>query len=170
MSERGLQLGTEFRYLLPHGRGNLQFTYLPSDNLTEREHGEEIADGIPEDNRRVQNRGMLRFNATQDLSDHWEARSNLYWISDPRWLEDSSNNINGLSAYRLTSSIGLYGTGRYWQAGISAERSRSFARELIGKHAKCHRTELPTRELGACAHDVFTGAEPASFKLNERRR
>jgi LPS-assembly protein len=122
MSDRGLQLGTEFRYLLPHGRGNLQFTYLPSDKLTDRERDEEIAEGIPEDNRRVENRGMFRFNATQDLSDHWEARSNLYWISDPRWLEDSSNNINGLSTYRLTSTMGLYGNGRYWQAGISAER------------------------------------------------
>ena len=122
MSQRGLQLGSEFRYLLPHGRGTLEMAYLPSDKLTDREHDEEIADGIPEDNRRAENRGMFHFNASQDLSDQWQARSNLYWISDPRWLEDSSNNINGLSAYRLTSSIGLYGTGRYWQAGISAER------------------------------------------------
>ena len=33
MSQRGLELGTEFRYLLPHGRGGLEFTYLPSDKL-----------------------------------------------------------------------------------------------------------------------------------------
>jgi LPS-assembly protein len=122
MSERGLQLGSEFRYLLPHGRGDLQFTYLPSDNLTDRGRDDEIAQGIPEDNRRVDNRGMFRFNATQDLSDHWQARSNLYWISDPRWLEDSSNNINGLTTFRLTSTVGLYGSGHYWQAGISANR------------------------------------------------
>jgi LPS-assembly protein len=122
MSDRGLQLGTEFRYLLPHGRGTLDLDYLPSDKLTDRERDNEIAEGIPEDNRRADNRGMFRFNATQDLSDHWQARSNLVWISDPRYLEDSSNNINGLTTFRLNSTIGLYGTGRYWRAGISAER------------------------------------------------
>jgi LPS-assembly protein len=122
MSQRGLQLGTEFRYLLPHGRGSLEFNYLPSDKLTDREHDEEIADGIPADNRRAENRGMFRFSGVQDVSDHWQARSNLYWISDPRYLEDASNNINGLTTYRLKSTIGIYGSGRYWQAGISAER------------------------------------------------
>ena len=122
MSQRGLQLGTEFRYLLPRGRGNLQFTYLPSDKLTDRERDEEIADGIPKDNRRAETRGMFRFNGTQSLSDHWQARSSLAWISDPRYLEDSSNNINGLTSFRLKSTVGLYGNGRYWQAGISADR------------------------------------------------
>lgn len=122
MSDRGVQLGTEFRYLLPHGRGTLDIDYLPSDKLTDRERDDEIAEGVPEDNRRTDNRGMFRFNATQDLSDHWQARSNLVWISDPRWLEDSSNNINGLTTFRLKSTLGLYGSGRYWQAGISAEK------------------------------------------------
>ncbi len=122
MSQRGLQLGTEFRYLLPHGRGDLEFTYLPSDKLTDRGRADEIADGIPENNRRAQNRGMFRFNGTQDLSDHWQARSSLVWLSDPRYLEDSSNNISGFTSTYIKSTIGLYGTGRYWQAGITADR------------------------------------------------
>jgi LPS-assembly protein len=122
MSQRGLQLGTEFRYLLPRGRGTLEAIYLPSDRLTERGLDDEIAEGIRADNRRVDNRGMFRFNAVQDLSDHWQARSNLYWISDPRWLEDASNNINGLTTYRLKSTFGLYGNGDHWRAGISADR------------------------------------------------
>lgn len=122
MSQRGLQLGSEFRYLLPHGRGDLEFTYLPSDKLTDRGRDEEIADGIPEDNRRADNRGMFRFTGTQDLSDHWQARSSLVWLSDPRYLEDSSNNLNGYTGTFLKSTIGLYGTGRYWKAGISADR------------------------------------------------
>jgi LPS-assembly protein len=122
MSERGLQLGAEFRYLLPHGRGTFETAFLPSDNLTDRGRAEEIADGIPKDNRRADDRGMFRFNATQDVSDNWQARANLYWISDPRWLEDSSSNVNGFTATRITSTVGLYGNGRYWQAGISADR------------------------------------------------
>jgi len=122
MSQRGVQLGTQFRYLLPHGRGTLDMDYLPSDKLTDRGRDEEIADGVPEDNRRADNRGMFRFKATQDLSDHWQARSNLVWLSDPRYIEDSSNSINGLTSTFLKSTIGIYGTGRYWQAGITAER------------------------------------------------
>ena len=122
MSDRGLELGSEFRYLLPRGRGNLQFAYLPSDNLTTRERDDEIAEGVPPDNRRAEDRGMFRFNATQDLSDNWQARSNLVWISDPRYLEDASNSLSGLTSYRLSSNLGIFGTGRYWQAGISADR------------------------------------------------
>src|SRR4029079_10389709 len=53
MSERGLQLDTQFRYLLSHGHGTLEMDYLPSDKLTDRGRDQESADGIPEDNRRA---------------------------------------------------------------------------------------------------------------------
>src|SRR5690606_26878801 len=44
MTKRGFQLGTQFRYLVEGGRGTLEFSYLPSDQLTDRERERETAE------------------------------------------------------------------------------------------------------------------------------
>ena len=122
MSKRGLQLGTEFRYLTERGGGTVELQALPSDRLTERERPEEIADPrIPPENYRKENRGMFSYNAYQNLSQAWQARANLYWISDPAWLEDSSSTAEGVSISSLPSNLGVYGRGLYWDAGAMAE-------------------------------------------------
>lgn len=121
MTKRGLQLGGEFRYLTETGSGVFDAAFLPSDDLTDRERDNEIAEGIPEENRRKSNRGFMRFNANQGFGRHWQARSNLVWISDTRYLEDTSNRLNGGVASFVTSDIGLYGRGRNWEASIMAD-------------------------------------------------
>ncbi len=125
MTKRGLMLDTEFRYLTPTGRGQLDVGYLPSDDLTSRERDEETAEflqnGYPLDNRRDEDRGRFRFVGRQNIDRHWQARANLNWISDPRYYEDLNNNINSLSNYRVNSDIGVYGRGRWWDAGLMAD-------------------------------------------------
>jgi len=125
MTDRGFQLGTEFRYLVDGGGGEFEFDYLPSDRLTSRERDEETAEflenGYPLENRRARDRAQFSFDGHQRLSEEWMARANLNWISDPRYLEDFSNNIDGLAPYALESDIGVYGRGRYWEAGAMAD-------------------------------------------------
>ncbi len=121
MSKRGLQLGGEFRYLTQTGRGVLDGAFLPSDNLTDRERDAEIAAGVPEENRRRSNRGFLRFLGSENLGPNWQARGNVAWISDSRYLDDANNNLNGGAASFVTSDIGLYGRGRNWEASIMAD-------------------------------------------------
>lgn len=121
MTKRGLQLGGEFRFLTETGRGVLDAAFLPSDNLTDRERDAEIAAGVPERNRRESNRGFLRFLGAQNLGPNWQARSNLAWISDTRYLDDANNSLNGATASFVTSDIGLYGRGRNWEATIMAD-------------------------------------------------
>jgi LPS-assembly protein len=124
MTSRGFQLGGEFRYLTETGRGRFDGAYLPNDKLTDREHQDEIDENVPPENRREDNRGYFHFIGSQDFGPTWQARSQLNWISDPRYLEDFSSSINGLSPYALTSDIGLYGRGRYWTAGIMADHQQ----------------------------------------------
>lgn len=121
MTNRGFMLGTEFRYLIENGQGTFDFAYLPSDKLADREREEEIALGIPPENRRDDDRGIFRYEGHQNLGPAWQARADLTWISDPRYIEDFSNTLNGVSNYQLNSNLGLYGRGRYWDAGLMAD-------------------------------------------------
>jgi LPS-assembly protein len=128
MSSRGLQLGAQFRYLTDTGRGTVEFAYLPSDKLTDREHDDEtaefLANGYPLENRRTDDRAWFHFDGHQDLLANWQARANLNWISDPRYLEDFSSNIDGLAPYSVYSDIGIYGHGRNWDAGVMADHQQ----------------------------------------------
>ncbi|TDK21717.1 LPS-assembly protein LptD [Luteimonas aestuarii] len=121
MSRRGIQLGTEFRYLTETGRGVAEVEFLPSDRLTEAGRADEIANGINPDNWRRDNRGSFRFSGVQDVDSRWQARARLNWISDPRWVEDASSSLDGLSDIALQSDVGIYGRSRHWSAALMAD-------------------------------------------------
>jgi LPS-assembly protein len=122
MSKRGLQLGGEFRYLTETGRGEFDGAFLPSDQLTDRERAEEIAEGVPVTNRRRDDRGFLRFSGHQNFGQNWQARSHILWTSDTRYLDDSSSGLSGAAASSfIQSDLGIYGRGRSWEAGFMAD-------------------------------------------------
>lgn len=103
MTSRGVALGSEFRYLNDAGAGTLRALWMPKDKLRDRD------------------RGFVNFGAYQNLTRHWQARANVMWISDPRYFEDFNNSSMGVSAYSAFSEVGLYGRGRYWDAGLTAD-------------------------------------------------
>jgi len=125
MTERGLMISNEFRYLTRTGKGILDFSYLPNDQLTEDRRAAELTEFIDNrydlKNRRKDNRGRLHFQASQNLTGVWQARANLNWLSDPRYVEDFSSRLDSISSYSITSNVGVYGRGRYWNAGLSAD-------------------------------------------------
>ncbi len=100
MSRRGLLLDNEFRYLYNGGRGEVLTSYMPSDRLRDRD------------------RGRVMFDGYHNVNSHWQARANLAWVSDERYVEDFANRLAGVTASNLQSTIGLYGTGQNWTAGI----------------------------------------------------
>ena len=104
MSRRGLMLDNEFRYLYNGGRGELLTAYIPNDKLRDRD------------------RGRVMFSGYHNVDDHWQARANLAWVSDERYVEDFANRLVGVTASNLQSTVGLYGTGKNWTAGIMADR------------------------------------------------
>ena len=103
MTERGSMLGAEFRYLNEKGVGTVSGAWMPDDKLRDRE------------------RGFFAYNAFQNVSSKWQARSNLTWISDPRYFEDFNNSINGIAITSAHSEIGLYGRGLHWDARLTAD-------------------------------------------------
>lgn len=103
MSKRGLMVDNEFRYLYDGGRGELRTAYLPNDELRDKDRG------------RVEYSGYHNFNP------NWQARANLAWVSDERYVEDFSNRLLGVTASNLQSQAGIYGTGENWTAGLMAD-------------------------------------------------
>src|SRR5690606_38856946 len=121
MTRRGILLGTEFRYLTRSGRGTFDVEYLPSDDLAERDRQREIEEVPSVENRRQDDRGLFRYVGRHSINSTWQARANLNWISDPRYLEDMSSSLTEASPSAIASNIGIYGTSRYWTAGAMAD-------------------------------------------------
>lgn len=123
MSDRGLQLGGQFRYLYEGGKGVLDGSWISHDDLVDR-RADDYANGEPnpyDDPLQADDRASLRFEGFHNVSGQWQARTSLAWISDERYLEDMGNSLYGQSATMLTSTAGLYGQGQYWDAGVMAD-------------------------------------------------
>ncbi len=103
MSKRGFMLDNEFRYLYDGGRGELLTAYLPNDKLRDKD------------------RGRVEFGGYHNINANWQARANLAWVSDERYLEDFSNKLLGVTTSNLQSQIGIYGTGENWTGGLMAD-------------------------------------------------
>ncbi|MDQ3510541.1 MAG: LPS assembly protein LptD [Pseudomonadota bacterium] len=125
MTERGAVLGGEFRWLYPDGNGVMSGNYMPRDRLPENEPDRYLRDLagnlIPGATLPTDDRGQFTFNAIHRLGPQWHTSANLGWVSDTHYLEDFSNSLFGLSAFRIHSDVGVYGRGQHWTAGIIAD-------------------------------------------------
>ncbi|HEV8695359.1 MAG TPA: LPS assembly protein LptD [Lysobacter sp.] len=128
MSARGGSMGGEFRWLYPQGQGVVSGNYMPHDALPGDEpdrykkdvNGNEIPGAsLPEEDR-----GIFRLSAIHRLNGTWYTRANLGWISDTHYFEDFSNSLYGLSSSAITSTIGIYGRGARWDAGLMADHQQ----------------------------------------------
>jgi len=116
MSERGIALGGEFRWLYEQGSGKVSGNYMPHDRLPDNEPTR-YAGNPPENDR-----GAFQLNAIHRLDSRWFARADLGWVSDTHYFEDFNNSLYGISASFVTSTVGLYGRGRWWDAAVMADQ------------------------------------------------
>ena len=120
MTDRGVLLGAEFRWLYEGGRGSLEGAWMPTDKLPENEPERYAGSTTPP----TDDRGTFKFNATHALGGNWRAAANLGWVSDPHYLEDFSNTQYGMSAWNIRSALGVYGRGLHWDAGLMADHNQ----------------------------------------------
>lgn len=124
MSERGLALAGEFRWLYERGNGIVQANFLPNDRLPANDPDRYLHDdnGNPyPEPESPDNRGMFSLRNFHQFNRQWWASSNLNWVSDRHYLEDFNTSRYGLAEYMVTSTAGLYGRGKYWSASLSAD-------------------------------------------------
>lgn len=161
MSRRGVQLGTEFRFRTDRVRGELDMAYLPSDKLASRERELEVEQVPIAANRRKDDRSFLSFTGSANLNRTWQARADLTWVSDPRYLEDASNNVDGFSSTSAVSRLGVSGIGSsgengLWTAGMFGEY------RVLTDYTR-RESQLPYNRL---PHAYFTWERPYGNWLN----
>lgn len=128
MTSRGVQLGGEFRWLYEQGRGATSGSWMPKDNLPGKQPDRYLRDvaGNPIPGARLPdtNRGQFNLGAIHTFGPTWYSTANVGWVSDTHYLEDFSNSLYGVSNYFIRSEAGVFGQGRYWNAGVSADYSQ----------------------------------------------
>jgi len=85
MSKRGIQLRSDFRYLLPTSEGALAFEYLPHDDNAQR------------------TRRYVKFNHATEFGDHkqWSILSGIEEVSDDAYFEDLGSSLSITSQTHL---------------------------------------------------------------------
>lgn len=118
MTKRGLQLGTEFRYLEPSYRGDARIEYLPSDQQISRD------------------RHAYFYKHQQSFASGWSGWLNLNRVSDGRYFTDLSTLVAVTSQSTLPSEGSLSRGGTWANGGtygfsIMAQRWQTLQSDVL---------------------------------------
>lgn len=114
MTDRGLMIGGEFRYLTDVGTGAFNFEVLPNDREVDDEnalYGESLPD----------TRWWYKWSNYTGLGANWSAAINLNRVSDDRYFEDFGRGLYASAIGFLPSSAYLNGHGEWWRASIGGD-------------------------------------------------
>ena len=96
LTERGLQFGTEFRYLLKNSDGILEVEYLPDDTKFDN------------------NRHQLRFIHQTLFASGWRNQIDFRDVSDNQYFEDLGGSLSVSSITHLNRSLAFDFFGENW--------------------------------------------------------
>ena len=114
MTDRGLMLGGEFRYLTEGSRGVFNAEVMPSDARAddeERAYGESLPG----------TRWWYQWVDHTAFGPDWNARVNLNRVSDDRYFEDFGRGLYSSAISFLPSRAYLNGHGTWWTASIGGD-------------------------------------------------
>ncbi|MGH8174150.1 MAG: LPS-assembly protein LptD, partial [Rhodanobacteraceae bacterium] len=114
MTERGLMIGGEFRYLTDMNIGTFMFDFLPNDRKADEESAF-FSDSVPDD------RWWYKWTDTSVFSPNWSAGVNINRVSDDRFFEDFGRGLYSSAISVLPSSAYLNGHGDWWSASFGGD-------------------------------------------------
>ena len=128
MSDRGLQWISEFRYLRPQSRGQLDVEYLPSDDNT----GDE--------------RRFTRLQHVSDFGLNWRAAADIAEVSDRTYFEDFGTGVSDTSQTHLLRNLELAYQAQNWRLVLRGRNyqtidtaieddDKPYERRLAGEYA-----------------------------------
>jgi LPS-assembly protein len=104
LGTRGLQLGGEFRYLMPAYQGTAALEYLPNDQTDER------------------SRWLAAINHDHRFNQRLKGEINFLRVSDDDYFRDLSNQVAVTSRSILPQEGSLTYEGDNWQAGLRVQQ------------------------------------------------
>ncbi|MGY6553538.1 MAG: LPS-assembly protein LptD [Wenzhouxiangella sp.] len=127
IQDRGSMLASEFRFLSPRQRGQIDLEVLPSDRKADR------------------NRYYGQFDYSAMLAPRWQAQLDLRRASDNDYFVDLGGDLADSSVQFLRSAASVRGTGRYWIANVLADTFQVLD-EAVAPGAEPYR-RLPRMQL-----------------------
>jgi len=125
MTNRGIQLKTEFRYLFSQSQGEVQLEYLPKDLDTETQD----------------ERYFYRYLHQGKISDNWNLNIDFSGISDDNYIVDLGSDYYNRADTHLYRQVGL----SYYSPNLDFSLNfRDF--EVVGDHPDVYRA-LPEMKL-----------------------
>lgn len=106
MSERGLMLNGEFRYLFERNQGKLDAGFLASDNL--KNDGDDINPYYNE------NRKHFSWQHDSNITSRWHSNVDYNYVSDRTYLEDFGSNLSLASTTHLNRQLNVNYYGDNW--------------------------------------------------------
>ena len=123
MAKRGIQVGTEFRYLQPGYTGNAQIEYLPNDEVTNT------------------NRLAMNIQHNQNFGNGWTGLLNFQKVSDDNYFRDLSTQLTSTSTVNLPREGTLtYNDGGWWNFSARVQRFQTLQDPLAIVATPYHRT------------------------------
>ncbi|KMT66271.1 LPS-assembly protein LptD [Catenovulum maritimum] len=147
LSKRGLQLGTEYRYLTKNSEGEIYFEIMSSDS-------EFVADDIAGSG--IQSRNAINWLHTAQLNEFWDTSVDLILISDDSYVSDLGfKDLNEVDTH-VQRRVSFNRIDKNWDLSINL---RDF--EVFGSHSRPYRT-LPEISLN---YSGYTQPEGWSLEL-----
>jgi LPS-assembly protein len=122
LSQRGIKLDGEFRYLQRKSNGIVSAAWLPHDSEFE-------GDG--------NNRGAFSWNHFQRFSKHWHGDIDYQWASDGDYFDDFSSDLGISAQTHLPQSANLVYKSKVWKVKTSVLRYQTID-DTISESSKPH--------------------------------
>ena len=153
MTSRGMQLGSEFRYLQQGYAGELNIEFMSSD----KDFGELTEQG---DVKQGQDRHALSWRHQAQVFDDWQTDVDLIFLSDDSYVSDLGfEDLSGVDTH-IERHIALSHYSKDWQMDVTI---RDF--EVFGQHSRPYRTlpEVDFLYTGLMNYSGWSFELPAQF-------
>lgn len=132
MSNKGLQLISEFRYLTKQHQGTLAVEYLGNDKSEAK----------------LDDRYLVNFKQQSDFNTTWRANIDLTNVSDDNYLTDLESDYASITDTQLQRTAQLSYLGDDWVTHIKLQNF-----EVLGDHREAY-TVLPQLSFGRKQHST----------------
>lgn len=150
MSDRGLMLIGEYRYLTADSEGLVDAGFLSNDNL--RSNGDEINPNYNE------SRKHFSFQQEGRYARRWRTQVDYNYVSDRAYLEDFSGNLSLSSTTHLNRLLNVNYYGDIWRFGARVQGYQSLLEEVQDPYQR-----LPQLTLNGLLPDQAYGL---SYEFN----